>query len=48
MKLLVIFGFELAYQLGGVSTCVLFRVDPSCGIFLERRWRTDVFIGAWL
>lgn len=47
MKLLVIFGFELAYQLGRVSTCVLFRVDPSRSIFLERRWRTDLFIEAW-
>jgi hypothetical protein len=37
-------GFELAYQLGRVSTCVLFRVDRSRGIFLERRWRTDLFI----
>jgi hypothetical protein len=47
MRLLVIFGFE-AYQLGRVSTCVLFRVDPSRGIFPERRWRRDLFIGAWL
>jgi hypothetical protein len=44
--LLVIFAFELAYQLGRVSTCVLFRVDSSRGIFLERRWRTDLVIEA--
>jgi hypothetical protein len=30
------------------ATRVLFRVDPSRGIFLGRRWRTDLFIGAWL
>jgi hypothetical protein len=46
MKLLVTFGFELGYQLGRVSTCVLFRVDPPRGIFLERRWRTGLFIEA--
>jgi hypothetical protein len=35
-------GLELAYELARVSTCVSFRVDASHGIFLERRWRTDV------
>jgi hypothetical protein len=42
----VIFDFELADQLGRVSTCVLFRVDLSRGIFRERRWRAALFIGA--